>query len=283
MDLFFALLLSFFWMESSQAKLAGEKLLVVIDPGHGGSDTGAVFDDQKSIKHLFKVPGKKTAISEKDLTLLIARDLARELLIKGNNVILTRNQDKDIQLPDRTALANRLKANVFISIHMNSSSEKNQKSGGIETYILNHTTDDSSKRLADLENKVLKESKAMEKTNSPNVSLIMKDMILDANLEPSRQLACAVQSRLTKNSINRGVKQALFYVLLGADMPSILIEAGFINSKQDRERVLNTKTRLKLAAQIAGAVDDYRLKKIPSHCRVITSPSQSTSSPVPAF
>lgn len=249
---------------------AHSKLLIVIDPGHGGSDAGAVFDDHKNIKHLFKVPGKKTLIVEKDLTLMIARDLARELLIKGNNVILTRNEDKDMQLPDRTALANRLKANIFISIHMNSSSEQNQKSGGIETYILNHATDESSKRLADLENKILKESEAMENTKSANVSLIMKDMILDANLEPSRQLACEVQYRLTQNSINRGVKQALFYVLLGADMPSILIEAGFINSKADRERVMKTTSRLKLAAQIAGAIDDYRLKKIPAHCRVIT-------------
>lgn len=263
MNLFFALLASFFLMAQAHAKL-----LIVIDPGHGGADTGAIFDDHKNIKHLFKTTGKKAITAEKDLTLMIARDLARELLIKGNNVILTRNDDKDMQLPDRTALANRLKANIFISIHMNSSTEKNQK-GGIETYILNHATDDSSKRLADLENKVLKESEAMEKTKSANVSLIMKDMILDNNLEPSRQLACSVQARTTKNSINRGVKQALFYVLLGADMPSILVEAGFMNVKADRDRVLNTASRLKLAAQIAGAIDDYRLKKIPQHCHIV--------------
>jgi N-acetylmuramoyl-L-alanine amidase len=265
MNIFCILLLPLLFIETAHAKL-----LIVIDPGHGGTDKGAIFDDHKSIKNTFKSPSKNTGIAEKDLTLMIARDLARELLIKGNSVILTRNEDKDMQLPDRTALANRLKASIFISIHMNSSAEKNQKSGGVETYILNHATDDSSKRLADLENKVLKESEATEKTKSPNVSLIMKDMILDNNLEPSRQLACAVQSRLTKNSINRGVKQALFYVLLGADMPSILIEAGFINSKSDRERVLKTSSRLKLAAQIAGAIDDFRLKKIPKECRVVT-------------
>ncbi len=265
MNLLFALMLSSLSMGTAQAKL-----LIVIDPGHGGSDTGAIFDDHKNIKHIFKPLGKTNGTAEKNLTLMIARDLARELLIKGNSVILTRNEDKDVQLPDRTALANRLQANVFISIHMNSSSEQNQKSGGVETYILNHATDDSSKRLADLENKVLKESEAIKNINSPNVSLIMKDMILDANLEPSRQLACAVQFRLTKNTINRGVKQALFYVLLGADMPSILIEAGFINSKADRDRILNTSSRLKLAAQIASAIDDYRLKKIPPHCHVVT-------------
>ena len=236
-----------------------QKLLIVIDPGHGGSDAGACFQANKN-GHI---------VHEKNMTLMLARDLARELLIKGNNVILTRNEDRDFPLQDRTALANRLKANIFISIHMNSSSEKSQRAGGIETYILNHATDDSSKRLADLENKVLMESKANEKTKSQNVSLIMKDMILDANLEPSRELACAVQHRLTLNTRNRGVKQALFYVLLGADMPSVLIEAGFINAKNDRDRVLNTASRLRLAAQIASAIDDYKFKKIPDHCRVI--------------
>lgn len=243
------------------------KLLIVIDPGHGGSDTGAVVD--APTKTIAKVPGKKTVISEKNLTLMIARDLARELLIKGHSVILTRNEDKEVALPDRTALANRLKANVFISIHMNSSTEKKQKSGGVETYILNHATDEGSKRLADLENKVLQESEAAAKTNSGNVGLIMKDMILDSTLEPSRQLACAVQNRISQKTVNRGVKQALFYVLLGADMPSILIEAGFINAEKDRERVLNVSSRLKLAAQIAGAIDDFRDKKIPAHCRII--------------
>jgi N-acetylmuramoyl-L-alanine amidase len=264
---FFATLLFCLQVTAQAAKPT--KMLVVIDPGHGGSDKGAVYHDNGKSGRLFKKAERPKDILEKDLTLMIARDLARELLIKGHSVILTRNEDRDLALPDRTALANKLKANIFISIHMNSSTEKDQKSGGIETFILNHATDDSSKRLADLENKVLMDSQANEKSKSANVSLIMKDMILDANLEPSRQLACAVQSRLSQNTINRGVKQGLFYVLLGADMPSILLEAGFINAKTDRERVINTKTRLKIAAQIAQSIDDYRLKRLPQYCRMI--------------
>lgn len=247
---------------------AQAKLLIVIDPGHGGSDHGAKIETTIS-------RSKKTIIMEKDLTLKLAKDLARELLIKGHKAILTRNDDRELSLPDRTALANRLKANIFISIHMNSSPENVRVSGGFETYILNHATDESSKRLADLENKVLQESEAAIKTASSNVSLIMKDMILDANLEPSRQLACAVQSHMTRNSINRGVKQALFYVLLGADMPSILIEAGFLNSSPDRERVMNTRSRLRMAAQIADAVDDFRQLKIPPSCRIIDEKAKS--------
>ena len=242
-----------------------KKFLVVIDPGHGGSDVGANYSEVDK--------GKKITFTEKDMTLSLARDLARELIIKGNNVILTRNDDRLIPLSERTALANRLKADAFISIHLNSSEKKQAMSGGIETFILNHATDETSKRLADLENSVLKESQAKENGGSGDVSLIMKDLILDTTLEPSRELACAVQHRLkggVKESSfrDRGVKQALFYVLLGADMPSILIEAGFMNSKADRNRVLDTKARLKMAAHIANAVDDYRQKRTPTQCRV---------------
>ena len=242
---------------STQAAHAhAKKFLVVIDPGHGGADSGAILKE------------KGKTYTEKAITLLIARDLARELIIKGDNVILTRNDDRLVPLSDRTALANRLKADAFISIHLNSSDEK-LKSGGVETFILNHATDESSKRLADLENAVLRESSANKNGGSANVSLIMKDLILDANLEPSRKLACAVQGKLKASSIDRGVKQALFYVLLGTDMPSILIEAGFMNAVQDRERVLNDQSRLKMAAQIATAVEDYRFGKPSSNCRIL--------------
>ena len=243
--------------EAANAK----KFLVVIDPGHGGPDKGAVFRENG------------TVLSEKTLTLLVARDLARELIIRGHNVVLTRNDDRDVLLSDRTALANKLKADVFISIHLNSSSDK-IKSGGVETFILNHATDETSKRLADMENAVLKDSKANtngnNQTGSSNVSLIMKDLILDGNLAPSKELACSVQSKIKTAARDRGVKQALFYVLLGTDMPSILIETGFMNSKADRDRILNTKKRFALAAQIADAVDDYRHKKTPKHCQVLS-------------
>lgn len=239
---------------SAEAK----KFLVVIDPGHGGSDTGALFKD----------PETKLSLAEKTLTLLLAKDLSRELIIRGHEVMLTRSDDREVLLSDRTALANKVKADVFISVHLNSSSEK-IRSGGVETFILNHATDETSRRLADLENAVLKDSKA-NKNGSSNVSLIMKDLILDGNLTPSKELACSVQSRIKTAARDRGVKQALFYVLLGTDMPSILIETGFMNSKSDRERILTTKKRLALAAQIAVAVDDYRHKKTPKHCQVLS-------------
>ncbi len=245
-----------------------KKFLVVIDPGHGGADTGAVFKNGK------------TTLTEKHFTLLLARDLARELIIRGSNVILTRNDDREVLLSDRTALANKVKADAFISIHLNSS-EDPIKTGGVETFILNHATDETSKRLADLENAVLKDSQANHNSGSSNVSLIMKDLILDANLKPSKDLACSVQSKMKTRVHDRGVKQALFYVLLGTDMPSILIESGFMNSKTDRDRILFTKPRMTLAAEIASAVDDYRAKKKTTHCQVLSEKQFQRKAEVP--
>ena len=239
----------------SRAAPASKRFVIVIDPGHGGSDTGAVFHSGE------------TQLTEKHFTLLLARDLARELIIRGNDVVLTRNDDREVLLSDRTALANKLKADIFISLHLNSSEEQ-IRSGGVETFILNHATDATSKRLAEFENTVLKESKAH--SESSNVSLIMKDLMLDANLTPSKNLACSVQSRVKLNARDRGVKQALFYVLLGADMPSILIESGFMNSKVDRDRVLFVKPRMALATQIARAVDDYKLNRKTADCQVLS-------------
>src|SRR5690606_17595469 len=127
--------------------------------------------------------------------------------------------DVDVALPERTAIANRLGASLFISLHMNSGGAE-----GFETYILNTATDEQSKRLADLENKVLEGSVANQ-GSAGSVSLIVKDLLLAANFDESRDLACAVQGKVhqaalrfrKKNAVrNRGVKQGLFYVLLGA-------------------------------------------------------------------
>lgn len=238
------------------SRASERKFTIVIDPGHGGPDTGAIHKQKGDV-----------TLTEKHFTLLLAKDLARELVIRGHRVNLTRTDDREVLLSDRTALANRLRADIFISLHMNSSSDA-VRSGGVETFILNHATDTTSKRLADLENAVLKGSQVNAASGSSQVSLIMKDLILDANLAPSKELACSVQARIKHAATDRGVKQALFYVLLGTDMPSILIESGFMNLKEDRDRILFSKQRLTLAAEIAAAVDDYRQKRSPKRCQI---------------
>lgn len=223
---------------------------IVIDPGHGGADLGAVHQD------------KKERFSEKEATLKLAQELSRQLGKLGYPVILTRNQDADLALNARTAIANREKARLFISIHMNSlpPTPKSKGAEGVETYILNNASDASSRRLAELENKGINPNQGSELTKESEVNLILKDLTLDANLTESKRLACVLQSHLvsvTKQK-TRGVKQALFVVLLGADMPSVLLEAGFVSSEKDRKLHNSPHGIRAMAAGMVRAIEQFR-------------------------
>jgi N-acetylmuramoyl-L-alanine amidase len=221
---------------------------VVIDPGHGGADLGTV------------VGYGRRKVAEKDVTLQLAREVARQLRARGIRAVLTRDRDREIALPSRTALANRLQADLFVSIHLNSTATPMVTDAhGAETYILNNASDASSRRLARLENSVLGGSRN-DAGGQTEVALILKDLRLDGNLAESKRVACAVQSNMVKGapSRDRGVKQALFHVLLGADMPSILVEAGFLTNPRDRALVLSPTGRRSIAHAIARGVDQYR-------------------------
>jgi N-acetylmuramoyl-L-alanine amidase len=225
--------------------------LVVIDPGHGGNDQGAAIQVGKN------------SVQEKDMTLLLAKEFKSELKKLKIESELTREGDEFLALEERTAFANRKQASIFISLHMNSLIPQGGMSvpEGFESYILNTTTDESSKRLADLENQVLRDSKVTRAAQTSDIALIVKDFILDANLKPSKELACAIQMRTSEAGRDRGVRQALFYVLLGADMPSILLEAGFIAHPKDRDRILDPKTRTRFAKRLALAIQDFRKRR----------------------
>lgn len=228
---------------------------VVIDPGHGGADLGTVYT------------GGKFKVAEKNVTLALAKEVARQIEARGMNAVLTRSDDRDVALPHRTGLANRLKADLFISIHMNSTKTPMVTDAeGVETYILNNTTDAPSKRLAYLENKVLGESPVPTQPSSGgnDVALILKELQLDANQNESKHIACLVQSKLTRGlagNKSRGVRQALFYVLLGADMPSMLLEAGFLTSPRDRKMVQSLAGRRSIALGLAQAVEQFKKSK----------------------
>lgn len=229
---------------------------VVIDPGHGGADTGTIFNNGMN------------SVAEKNVTLLIARQVAAQLRAEGIEATLTRHDDRELTLGSRTELANRMGADLFLSIHMNSGPATPGIGGaeGVETYILNNATDASSRRLAHLENTVISHE-GIHTPEQEDVALILRDMRLDANLAESKRLACTIQNHLVGNRLiasrprNRGVKQALFHVLLGADMPSVLVEAGFLSSYHDRAIVLSAEGRQKIAASIARAIEQYRALK----------------------
>ncbi|MDY6820454.1 MAG: N-acetylmuramoyl-L-alanine amidase [Deferribacterota bacterium] len=201
---------------------------IVIDPGHGGKDPGATY----------------YGLYEKDIVLDIALELKR--LFEENTsikVFLTRSTDVFIPLEERTAIANKKKADVFVSIHVNAS--KNRSANGVETYVLNVTDDKEALKVAAFENQ------ASERSLS-DLQSILKDILLNSKLEESKILAKYVQNDLVKeiNEKSLGVKQAPFYVLVGATMPSILVETGFLSSKRTANKFRDISYRKKVAKGI---------------------------------
>jgi N-acetylmuramoyl-L-alanine amidase len=204
---------------------------------------------------------------------MLARQVAAQLRARGIEVVLTRDGDYEMPLAARTAMANKIHADVFLSIHLNSMHSGLKMNPalaeGVETYILNHETDSTSKRLAQLENQVMGGGADQQ----GDVALILKDLRLDASLPESKRLACMIQEHVVaidpkahlKKGVsvtsNRGVRQALFFVLLGADMPSALVEAGFLSNAHDRDWLLSLNGQKAFGLAVARAINLFRMQK----------------------
>ena len=208
--------------------------LVVLDPGHGGDDQGA------------KGPSGEL---EKDVTLAVARATAARLQASGITVRLTRDGDDAVPLVDRTALANRLQAAVFLSIHANASPARGAR--GAETYYM--SVDASDPQAA--------QAAARENASAPPdaVQLILWDLAHVANLNNSARLARTVQERLDalQGIKDRGIRQAPFVVLTGATMPAALVEVGFLSNPEDASRLLSPDSQGRIAGALADAVVEY--------------------------
>ncbi len=215
---------------------------IVIDPGHGGKDYGA--------------PGCIKGVHEKHVVLDMAKKLAEQLRQDLNcEVLLTRSDDTYLTLEERTAIANTKKADLFISLHANASS--NQNAYGVETYFLNLTTDEESIAVAAREN-------ATSEKNISELQTILDDLMRNAKVNESSRLATYVQDamyghlRERYSSVkNKGVKQAPFYVLLGAQMPSILVETAFISNKRECMRLRDPEYQREVCKGIARGVNRY--------------------------
>jgi N-acetylmuramoyl-L-alanine amidase len=214
---------------------------IVIDPGHGGHDPGAVGP---------------TGLREKTVTLQVAQKLKAELEQDGFEVFLTRDQDRFISLESRARFANRQKGDLFISLHCNA--HKNRKLRGVETYTLNVTSNRYAIRLAAREN-------ASSERSVSDLQFVLADLATKANTSDSLGAARAIQSQLVaaesegrKRPIrNLGVKQALFYVLLGARMPSVLVELAFISNRQDEKLLRTSYKQTSIAQAITDGVKQF--------------------------
>lgn len=212
---------------------------IVVDPGHGGKDPGAMA----------------FGLKEKDLVLAVSKKLAKELKTAYRyEVVLTRTKDVYLPLEERTAVANTQKSDLFLSIHVNASADK--ASNGIETYFLNLATDANAMRVAALEN-------ATSTHSIGEMQDILASLMKNSKIDESSRLARFVQTNLI-SGLNKtfkprdlGVKQAPFYVLIGAEMPAILAEISFITNPEEAKLLQTDEYLDKIAKQIAAGVVAY--------------------------
>lgn len=212
---------------------------IVIDPGHGGRDPGATHN----------------GVTEADLVLDIARRLEKLLLDQpSTEVVLTRRDDTYVALEERTAIANRHHADLFLSIHANAS--QNAETRGIETYFLNFTTNAEAERVAAREN-------AASGRTINNLPGLIRAITLNSKRAESEEFASLVQNALVDHLngdgiLNLGVKQAPFVVLIGAEMPSILAEVAFITNRRDQVLLKSAAYRQRIAEALLTGVLEYR-------------------------
>ncbi len=214
---------------------------IVVDAGHGGHDTGTVGPN---------------GLQEKDLVLDVALKLGKLLENKlGAEVVYTRDDDTFIPLETRTAIANKEQADLFISIHANSSSD--QSARGVETYYLNFTSSPDALEVAARENAVSEQS-------IHELQDLVKKIALKEKIEESREFAADVQKSLysglnarNPGERNRGVKKAPFVVLIGANMPSILAEISFVSNPRDEKKLKTNLYRQQIAESLYKGVAKY--------------------------
>lgn len=234
-----------------QEKTAVTKRILVLDPGHGGHDPGAV--------------GKK-GLQEKDVVLDIALKV-REILSKEPDIeiVLTRDRDIFIPLEERSLIALKHEADLFVSIHANAS--PNRAARGIETYLQNWTNEEEAIRVAARENyiSVKRMKEQMARYKSDDLGKILSDLNRDYKRDESIALANYVQNslysdvaRVHKKTANLGVKKAMFFVLMGANMPpSILAEVSFISNPEEEQLLSSGSYRTLIAHSIAAGIKAY--------------------------
>jgi N-acetylmuramoyl-L-alanine amidase len=217
--------------------------VILIDPGHGGEEAGAVGHlDSKRLKKLY----------EKDLALRLSKMIKAELS-KSTTAYLTRSVDRFISLQERADLADLVKADLFLSIHFNSS--PNAKSHGFEMYYLDNNSNGANAKVEKAENIVLKGEELI-------VNQILVDLVVQQTVTHSRKLAGFVHEKirpiLKRNKIDdRGIKPGLFYVLALSKRPGLLIEVGFVSNQDELKKINEDKFMNDMAKAISAGVLEF--------------------------
>lgn len=215
---------------------------IMIDAGHGGKDPGAIAN----------------AITEKQVTLTLAKLLGEQLKKQGFTVLFSRQSDVFVPLEQRAVIANEKRADLFISLHVNASTDK--KTNGLETYFLDLARTSSAATVAAREN-------AVSVKSISDLQFILTDLMLTSKLQESQDLAATVHRRMLSRLMragftmnDNGVRSAPFYVLMGARMPAVLVEIGYCSNADDSRRINSAKYLERLAEGVAQGVVEYKDK-----------------------
>ncbi len=220
------------------------KYTIIIDPGHGGHDTGAIGGQKR----------------EKDVVLQIGRRVRRHLSNMDFRVIMTRSSDRFVRLGNRTRFANRKHGDVFVSIHANSIGDpKKRYRHGVETFFLQITRSARAKRVAAKENSVV-----LRRSDRLSKNVILNSVMTGPKIVLSNKLAIDIQGHILGNLRTKykgvadgGVRPAPFWVLVGAEMPAVLVETGYISNPTERRRLLDPHYQDLLAKGIAEGIANY--------------------------
>jgi N-acetylmuramoyl-L-alanine amidase len=224
---------------------------IIIDPGHGGDDHGA--------KTSTMIGNKEKTIMEKDLTLEIARKI-RSQLAKKYPTFLTRSLDRHVSLEERAKMADKVQADLFISIHINAGNGDASK--GFETYYLDNHNDVAVKKVESVENKNSDGTEAV-------INHILTDLVIKNTVPQSKELSHMIHKELNQSIAtsfsmkDRGVKPGLFYVLALSKRPAVLLEAGFLTNPKELKRLLSKEFQDQYAQSVVTAVDQYIKKNYP--------------------
>jgi N-acetylmuramoyl-L-alanine amidase len=251
------------------ASAAAAPITIVVDPGHGGTETGAIG------------PG---GLQEKDVTLEIAKRVAAALpRALACRTVLTRDTDLLISLDDRTSIANHEKADLFLSIHANSSRAASAQ--GSETYYLSlEASDKIAQEVASRENAAPgAPTPGPLASNNPDLDFVLWDLAQSAHLKESSELADAIQAELNgvSQTANRGIKQAPFRVLVGATMPAVLVEVAFISNPDGEKKLRSPEFQQAISDAVVRAVARFFAKRLPSALRTTPIPAGSSVAPTP--
>ncbi len=234
---------------SSIYSSSSKKYIVVIDAGHGGKDNGASCCGDKK---------------EKKVVLSVAKKLKKRLEDKGYRVYMTRVGDSFVKLPKRTEFANKKKADIFVSIHANAAPKKRLRNAfkGIEVYYLSPAKTKRAKEAAEKENSVMFKGKDYY-TKNAYLSLISREKIVESHklgIDVSNEMLSSVRKHYGAVE-DGGVKTANFWVLVGAQMPAVLIETGYITHPKEGRNLMNSYYRSLLAKGIADGIERYLKNK----------------------